>query len=167
MWKKVCHTMMVLLLGIPVYGCGNYVETYSYDELTLTVESDKRVHPPDTPVPVKVSVRNNSNRSFTFSTKDKPVRDPSVEFGAADPRAVCDLLIVRQRDVIWAWSKQTGDQLPSEITLQPAETRVLIDTVWKPDKFYQYIGFIVRFADRDYYTKLGIEGRKSDIGPPR
>ena len=46
------------------------------------------------------------------------------------------------------------------MTIGPGETRILIDTIWRPEKGYLFADIFIRFADTEFVTRLGVEPPK-------
>ncbi|HEU4769629.1 MAG TPA: hypothetical protein VFS77_19840 [Pyrinomonadaceae bacterium] len=141
-----------------------YTEEHTYQNVTLIVASTKQIHATGDAIPVKVMIRNNSNHPVSFTTRNKPLKEkPSgSSAGLAEPRPVYDLVIRkgswRKPDGYWLWSEVHKEQRPpGTFTIGPGKTEVLIDTSWQPEKRYFFADFFVRFADREFVTKLGVE----------
>jgi hypothetical protein len=146
--------------------------------LVRTETPDVR-HTASSPQPIRwrVLVTNRLDRAWTFDTADHPLmqrQEPLVDAGLEEPRPAYDLLFVGRVDddyccgpelmtpYVWVWSAEQRPPPPSCITLGPGETRVLIDTLWRPPPVrYVYGGFQVRFADVERGTGVGF-GRPSD-----
>ena len=141
-----------------------YTEEHTYQNVTLIVASTKQIHAAGDAIPVKVTIKNNSNQSVSFTTRNRPLKEkPSgSSAGLAEPRPVYDLVIRkgswRKPDGYWLWSDVQKEQPPPDtLTIGPGKTEVLIDTSWQPEKRFFFADFFLRFADREFVTRLGVE----------
>lgn len=157
--------MVSALIAITI-AKDDYTEEHAYNDVTIIVVSTKRIHAMGDAVPVKVMVRNNSNHTVSFTTRDKPLKNnPSgSSSGLSEPRPVYDLVIRkgswRKPEGYWLWSELQKDQPSDTVTIGPSETKVLIDTIWQPEKRYLFANIFVRFADTEFGTRIGIDPPK-------
>lgn len=166
MMLKIGLMILVVAVSALTTAEDDYSEEHTHNDVTIIVESTKRIHAVGDAVPVKVMVRNNSNHAVSFTTRNKPLKNnPSGSSGGlAEPRPVYDLVVRkgswRKPEGYWLWSTLQNEQPPETVTLGPGETKLLIDTIWKPEKRYLFANFFVRFADTEFGTRLGIDPPK-------
>jgi len=147
-------------------GDDGYTEEHPYDNVTVIVKSTKRIHAAGVAIPVKVMVRNDSSHAVSFTTRDRPLKDnPSgSSSGLSEPRPVYDLVVRKgvwhKPEGYWLWSEQQKEQAPGTVTIGPGETKILIDTIWQPEKRYLFADVFIRFADTEFVTRLGVEPPK-------
>lgn len=144
-------------------------------QVIITTESPRWAYQYGRPVPVRMSVTNNSDTPFILDTAGMPLEEiqPSTPAGLEEPRPVYDLVFVGQayqgggvwRDEVWLWSRTSPDQPPTRLMLAPHESRVLIDTVWYPSVAGSDFGmgkFTFRLGQMEHETRIliGFEGKK-------
>jgi|GEM_PF-4862944 len=141
----------------------DYMEEHTYNSVTITLTSTKRIHAAGAAIPVKVVIRNNSKQTVSITTQNRPLKDnPSgSSSGLSEPRPVYDLVIRKgswhKPEGYWLWSEMQREQPPSTLTIGPGDSKVLIDTIWQPEKRYLFADVFIRFADTEFVTRLGIE----------
>jgi len=155
---------VLLLFGIMMLR--EYKDERSYNDIRIITESPKKIYKLGESIPVKVTVRNDGEKAFIFNTTSKPINNDSVvtSLGLSEPRPVYDLVVRMgvwdKPEGFWILSQNVEEPVPTEIILQPHETRVLIETVWKPEKPLLFLGISIRFADIEFPTGIGVEQPK-------
>lgn len=141
----------------------NYRDRKNYNNIHIITESDKRYHPVGCPIPIKLTVINNSGKPLIYKTKERRKEKKAL---ATEQLPAYDLIFSgyvvdktgNLEDYHWYWSKHTKDVIVTEIILEPKEKAVLIETIWEPPKI-RFIqgGFKIRFADFEFPTGIRIE----------
>ena len=155
---------VLFLLGSMMFK--EYSDERSYNDIRIITESPKKIYKWGESIPVKVTVRNDGENVFVFNTTGKPINiDPKVtSLGLSEPRPVYDLVVRmgvwNEPEGFWILSQNIKKPLPTEIILQPHETRELIETVWEPEKPFFFVDIFVRFADFEFPTGIEVEQPK-------
>lgn len=167
--------ILVMIVGILMVqpqawrvGLGGHEQELTQNDLHFLIRSTKERYEPGETVKMILWVRNDGSEPYHFSTAGKPVREPKVDVGLQEPRPVFDLFLQgtvlvgkEWEPYLWIWSAGQVD-LPTAITLQPGESKRLIDLQWTPPLTRPQGEFILRFAeyDRHAFIRVKMLGRR-------
>jgi hypothetical protein len=132
------------------------------------VESPHTQYRPDERVPITVSVTNPHPVALTLRACGWEPDCDAASTGTTTP--AFDLVLTSgmnmtpdvdpccRRNIEWKWSDHAQSP-PTELTLQPGETRVIIDTAWQPSDSKQFGSFEVRLGQEYLLTLAQIPFR--------